>query len=126
MERMSGATSNTLQEYPDATRRVAEEEKVPYIDLHGMSQKLYQAIGPADLKLLFANANGKQDGTHSSNFGSYEISKLILEGIRQNKLDLAAHIKEGVPAFDPARPDRPSEFKIPYSAFWDGTRPLGD
>lgn len=126
MERMSGATNNTLQEYPDAAKRVAEEEKVPFIDLHGMSQKLYQAIGPAELKLLFANANGKQDGTHNSNFGSYEISKLILEGIRQNKLELMAHVKEGVPVFDPARPDKPSEFKIPYSAFWDGTRPLGD
>jgi len=91
-----------------------------------MSQQLYKGIGPTDLHLLFSYANGKQDGTHNNDFGSYEISKLVLEGVRQNKLDLVSHIKSDVPVFDPAHPDKPAEFKFPFSAFWDGTRPLGD
>jgi lysophospholipase L1-like esterase len=126
MERMSGLTDNTLQGYPDAAEQVAREEKVAFIDLHAMSQKLYQGVGKADLHLLFSYANGKQDGTHNNDFGSYEISKLVLESIRQKKLDLVDHIKPDVPVFDPAHPDKPAEFKVPYSAFWDGTRPLGD
>lgn len=132
MERMSGINNNTLQGYPDAAQQVAEEDKALFIDLHAMSQQLYKGIGPADLHLAFsmtvaADGTKKQDGTHNDDYGSYEISALVLKGIRDNKIaDLLPHIKPDVPLFDPANPLKPAEFKLPLSAFYDGTRPLGD
>ena len=126
MERMNGVEKDTLEGYPDAARQIAEEEKVAFIDLHGVSRQFYKGLGPADLHLAFSYANGKQDGTHNNDYGSYEISKLVLEGVRQGNLGLVAHIKPGVPSFDPAHPDRPADFKVPFSPVWDGTRPPGD
>jgi len=122
----NGANTHTLQGHPDAAKQVAADEKEAFIDLHAMSQQMYKAVGPADLHLLFSYANGKQDGTHNNDFGSHEISKLVLEGVRQNKLDLVSHIRDDVSVFDPSKPDKPGEFKFPFSSKWDGTRPPGD
>ena len=127
VERMSGAAGNTLGSYPDAARQVAGEEHVAFIDLHAKSQIFYQALGKDDLHLAFAFANNKQDGTHHDNYGSYEISALVLQGLRDAKIeDLTKHIQVDVPVFDPARPLKPGDFKMPLSAFYDGVRPPGD
>jgi hypothetical protein len=90
-----------------------------YIDLHSMSQVLYKSLG-SELNSIF------QDGTHHNNFGSYEISKLVLEGVRQAKLDLVKYIKEDVGAFDPTRPDRAADFAVPASPVSTSQKPLGD
>src|SRR5262249_12062146 len=124
-ERMTGITTNTLGDYPAAAKQIAEDEKVPFIDLHAMSQTLYQHLGD-DLKNAFANDNGKLDQTHHSSFGSYETAKLVLEGIRQNKLALVQHIKQDVPPFDPAHPDEFADFKVPASPAFSTARPAGN
>jgi hypothetical protein len=50
-----------------------------------------------------------------------------LQGLRDAKIaDLTKHIKDDVPPFDPAKPLKPADFKLPLSAFYDGTRPQGD
>ena len=127
VERMSGTTANTLAGYPDAAKQVAAEEKVPFLDLHSQSQIFYQALGKDDLHFAFAFANNKQDGTHHNNYGSYEISAIVLQGLRDAKIeDLTKHIKPDVLVFDPAKPLKPADFKIPISAFYDGVRPPGD
>jgi len=51
------------------------------------------------------------DGTHHSDFGSYELAKCVLVGIQAAKLDLAKHIVDGF-SFDPAKPDKPEDFKV--------------
>jgi lysophospholipase L1-like esterase len=119
MERKSGVEKSTLAGYPEAAEEVAKAGGAAFIDLHGMSQQLYKALG-ADLGKAF------QDGTHHNNFGSYEISKLVLEGVRQNKLDLAKHIREDVGSFDPSKPDDPAQFAVPASPGFSNQRPLGD
>jgi lysophospholipase L1-like esterase len=119
MERKNGIEKDTLGGYPDAAMSVAKEENVPFIDLHAMSKVFYKALGP-DLDKAF------QDGTHHNNFGSYEISALVLEGVRKNVPDLAKHIKEDVPRFDPAKPDKAAEIHIPASPDYSNNKPLGD
>jgi lysophospholipase L1-like esterase len=119
MERKAGVDKDTLGDYPEAVRQVAKEEDVPLIDLHAVSKTVYKALG-ADLGKAF------QDGTHHNNYGSYELAKCVVEGIRQNKLDLARFIADDVPAFDPSKPDPVASFEMAPSAMSSTTKPLGN
>ena len=119
MERKGGVEKDTLGGYPDAVRRVAKNEKTALIDLHAMSRKLYVGLG-ANLNAAF------QDGTHHNNFGSYEIAKCVVEGIRENVPDLAKQLADDVKPFDPSTPDDPAAFRIPASPMKDPTKPDGN
>lgn len=119
MERKGGVEHDTLQGYPDAVRAVAQEQKVPLIDLHATSRILYQALGE-NLEKAF------QDGTHHNNYGSYELAKCIAQAIKQSKLPLAKQISDDFAGFDPSHPDSVSSFAIPASPGAPGDRPLGD
>ena len=119
MERKAGVTKSTHGDYPDTVKRVAAAEKTPLIDLHAMSQTLYAGLG-ANLNSAF------QDGTHHNNFGSYEIAKCVVEGVRKRVPELAKHIADDVKPFDPSKPDDPSAFKVPASPMKDPTKPDGN
>jgi lysophospholipase L1-like esterase len=119
MERKSGARNNTLAGYPDAVRAVAREEGVPFINLQRMSQALYLALG-TDLDLAFV------DGTHHNAFGSYELARCVVEGLRQNNLPVALQLTDDLPLFDPRKPDSSAEFAIPASPQKSETKPDGD
>lgn len=119
MERSGGVKKDTLGGYPDAVRSVAAELEVPLIDLHSMSRVFYQALGDR-LMLAF------QDGTHHNNYGSYELAKCVVEGIRTKVPDLARRLRPEVKPFDPAKPDKPEDFIYPPSPVQDLTKPDGD
>jgi len=104
----AGKIVNSLGDYPEAVRRVAREQKVALIDLHAMSKLFYEALGPRDAHLAFAGS----DTTHHSDYGSYELARCVVEGIRQAKLPLAKYLVE-TPAYDAAHPDPPAEFALP-------------
>jgi lysophospholipase L1-like esterase len=119
MERKSGVKDDTLGGYPDAVRSVAKELDVPLIDLHAMSRTLYQALGE-NIGAAF------QDGTHHNNYGSYELAKCVVEGIRAGVPELAKQLRPEVTRFDPGRPDKPGDFRYPASPVKDLTKPDGD
>ncbi len=119
MERLNGLTNDTLGGYPDAVRSVAKELKVPMIDLHAMSRVFYQALGDK-LKAAF------QDGSHHNNYGSYELAKCVVEGLRNEAPDLAKHLRPEVKRFDPSKPDKPEAFIYLASPLKDLTKPDGD
>ena len=119
MERKSGLEHDTLAGYPDTVRAVAQEENCALIDLHALSRTFYRALG-ADLDKAF------QDGTHHNNYGSYELAKCIVLGIRQAKLPLAQSIVADFGAFDPAKPDAASTFALPASPTFAREKPLGN
>lgn len=108
MERKAGIVEDTLGDYPAKVREVAEEDDVSLIDLHVMSKILYKALG-TNLNKAF------QDGTHHTNYGSYLLAKCVVEGIRQNKLDLAKYIVDDFQGFDPAYPDSFDSVQIQLS-----------
>lgn len=119
MERKAGLARDTLAGYPQTVRDVAQEEGVALIDLHAMSRIFYQALG-GNLDLAF------QDGTHHNNYGSYELARCVVEGIRTNVPTLAKFLAADAKMFDPARPDDQLRFQIPASAAVDDKKPDGN
>lgn len=119
MERMAGVDQDTLGEYPAAMQRVARDQKVALIDLHAMSRQFYRALGP-NLKRAF------QDGTHHNAYGSYELAKCVVTGIRQSGLGLRRFIVDDIPEFDPTHPDSVDLFHIPPSAARTEIKPEGN
>lgn len=114
MERMSGIKKNTLLDFPEQVRLVAAQQRVTLIDLQAHSQTLYQAVGAKDLAKLFAFADGKQDGTHHNNYGSYQLAQCVLHDLQKQKHPLAKHIIEHF-SYDPAQPTPMEHFAVPAS-----------
>ena len=104
-----GKIKNTLGGYPLAVRQVAFEENVALIDLHEMSAKLYEALGPAKSPEAFAG-NGR-DATHHSAYGAYELARCVVEGVRTSGLDLKKFLADDVRPFDPSHPDDPETWR---------------
>ena len=117
-----GKITNSHGDYPEAVRQVAKEENVPLIDLHAMSKQFYEAMGPERSGVAFKEG----DGTHHSNYGSYELARCIVEGIKANKLGIAKFLVKDVPPFEPSRPDAFESFKIPPSPMNTERKPLGN
>ena len=120
----NGQIINTLEEYPEAMRQTAKEEHVPLIDLNAMSKQFYEAMGPELSKKAFvhypANTYPGQDqaladNTHFNPYGAYELAKCVVQGIKENKMELANFLVDGLPYFDPAHPDPVKEFHWPES-----------
>jgi lysophospholipase L1-like esterase len=104
--------NNSFGAYPYTAYKVAADNNVPWIELNAMSKSLYESFGPDGSEILFAQTGPTtHDGTHHSDFGSYELAKCIILGIQQDKLDLAKHIVDGF-SFDPAHPDKLEDFKV--------------
>jgi lysophospholipase L1-like esterase len=119
MERKGGVNGNTLAGYPETVREVAREDATALIDLNAASVKFYRALGE-DIGLAF------QDGTHHNNYGSYELAKCVVEGIKENKLGLVKHLAADVTAFDPGKPDDVKNFYMPESPMRDLVKPEGN
>jgi lysophospholipase L1-like esterase len=115
--------TNSHRDFPDAVRAAALEENVPLIDLHAMSQKLYEAWGPEKSVQGFSTP---RDGTHHNNYGAYELAQCVIEGIRRNQLEIARFIRDDAPVFDPARPDPLEQFAVPASPRFPSQTPDGN
>jgi lysophospholipase L1-like esterase len=119
MERKAGVKQETLGSYPATVRKVAAAEKTPLIDLQAMSRTLYAALGP-NLDRAFV------DGTHHGNFGSYQIARCVVEGLRSEVPELARHLAADAKPFNPAKPDDPDAFAMPASPMRDPAKPDGN
>ncbi len=117
-----GRGYSTLGDYPEAMRQVAKEEHLALIDLNALSKILYEALGQEKSALLFKEG----DGTHHNNYGSYELAKCVVEGLRANKLSLTKYLASDARRFDPAHPDPFEKFKVPPSPQTPGDKPLGN
>jgi lysophospholipase L1-like esterase len=118
-----GKIANSFGGYTDAVRAVAKEKGCALIDLQAGSALFYEALGDQKSHLAFATM---QEGTHHNNYGSYEIAKCIVMGIKQAKLELAKHITDDFKDFDPSHPDPVEHFKLPRSPQAANIAPLGD
>ena len=117
-----GKLRNSHGDYPEAVRQAAAEEMVPVIDLHALSTRLYEALGPEKSGALFKPG----DGTHHNNYGAYELARCVIEGLRETKLPLVKSLADDVPPFDPAKPDAPEKFQVPASPQSTAEKPLGN
>jgi hypothetical protein len=55
------------------------------------------------------------DSTHFNNYGAFELARLIVHGIREDKLPLTRFLDPSVPDFNPAQPDAFATFSLPYT-----------
>jgi lysophospholipase L1-like esterase len=121
-----GKVIPSLAEYAEAARQSARELGVPYIDLNAMSKTLYEALGPEGSKVAFAEPSpGRLDNTHHNSYGSYELAKTVVLGLRQAGVPVATQVVDGF-QFDPSQPDPVSAFAVPPSPRRIEERPLGD
>ena len=118
----AGKITNSHGDYPQAVRQLAREENVPLIDLNATSKLLYEAWGPDLSKQAFA----PNDNTHHNNYGSYELAKCIVNGIKNGKIGLASYLVRDVAAFDPTRPDPLESFAVPPSPKANSVKPIGN
>ncbi len=104
----TGLPTDSLGEFPQAAIAAAQLAGVASIDLYSMSVDLINTLGPK----LAPRTSG--DGTHSSQYGGYMLSRCIVEGIRKAKLGLADYIVDDAGSFDPKHPaPMPDDYKIP-------------
>lgn len=118
MERKGGIVTDTLGRYPEIVRDVAAETGTALIDLHAMSKALYKALG-TNLDNAF------QDGTHHTNYGSYELAKCVVQGIKDSGLDLSRNIVDDFQSYNPNDPDSFESFAVPPSPMRTAVTPLG-
>jgi lysophospholipase L1-like esterase len=97
----TGHLEGTHEIYSQIVRDVAAGEKVPLIDVDKKSQALYQQFGPEYSKLLFLQLKagehpnypeGKEDNTHFNELGARLVAEIVLNEIRELKLDLTERI----------------------------------
>ena len=127
-----GTIKATLGDYPDAMREVARAQHVPLIDLNAMSKTLFEAMGPQGTLQAFvhypANTFPDQpkalaDNTHFNSYGALELTKCVVNGIREQRLPLAHDLRPGIAVFDPAHPDPPSVWALPRDPFLSAQTP---
>jgi lysophospholipase L1-like esterase len=119
-----GKITNSLGDYPQAAMQVVKELNVPFIDLNAMTKTLYESLGVENSSKAFVIYPAKSfpgqdaalnDNTHFNSYGAYELTKCIIEGIKANNLGITQYLKKGLPAFDPAKPDKYEDFSLPLS-----------
>jgi hypothetical protein len=102
---------------------VAKEKNIPLIDLQHDGAALYEALGPDASHLAFATP---RENTHHSDYGSYEIARCVVQGIRQDRLPIAKFIVDDFNGFDPAHPDPFDSFHLPPSPLANLPTPAGN
>lgn len=114
--------TNSLGDYPEAVRQAGKEDNIAVIDLNAMSKPFYESMGPVEAHKAFAG----KDTTHHSDYGSYELARCIVQGIKDDKLPIAKFLYP-IPDFDPAHPDPFDKFDIPGEPMPAAVqRPLGN
>ena len=98
-----GVLIGTHGDYPLETRLVAQEYKVPFIDLEYLSELLEESYGPEKSKELHLHfkagehpyyPHGKADDTHLSLKGATKIAKLVTDQIRLIDSPLVEKLKK--------------------------------
>jgi len=126
---------NTLDDFPDAMRQIAKEEKVDLIDLNALSKSLFEAMGPEGAKKAFvyypANTYPNQpaalaDDTHFNPYGAYELAKCVVKSIVDQNLSLKKYISKNDKNFNPDKPDDAEKFHWPESVFMEALKPDGN
>ena len=117
----AGKITNSFRGYPDAVKQVAREKQVPLIDLQDMAAAFYETMGPEESHRAFANMS---ENTHHGDYGSYQIAKCVLQGIRS--LELKLPVVDEFEGFDPRKPDRFEGFALPKSPLVTNVTPLGN
>jgi len=87
----AGKLTDILGPYAAAMKTVAAEKKVPLIDLHTSSGKLFEPLGDAGC-VVFANT--PTDRTHFNEKGARAMAELVMQELRAVAPPLQARLRE--------------------------------
>jgi lysophospholipase L1-like esterase len=128
----AGKITDTLAPYPQTLRKIAQEERLPLIDLNAMSKEMWEKMGPDGTLKAFVHypANSfpgqteeLKDNTHFNSYGAYELARCVVESMREQRLPLASDLRPHLAKFNPGHPDAP--FTLPVSPMVDTATPYG-
>lgn len=127
--------TNSHGDFPAAMKQVAQRENVPVIDLNAETKTLYETMGYEGCKQLLVHypmgtfpwqEKAFADNTHFNPFGAYELSKLIVMGLKRINSPLVNYLVDEWKDFSPTAPDALESFYWPQSPFFDGKKPDGN
>lgn len=125
----------THGDFPEAMVAVAQRENVPVIDLHQMTREFFQALGYENSKRALvhypANTFPNQpkelaDNTHFNPYGAYEVSKMVVMGMKKLHLPIVKDLRSDFKDFDPNKPDDWKTFKWAPAKLADTIKPDGN
>ena len=90
------------------------------VKLKAMSKQFYEALGKKKSGVAFKEG----EATHHSKYGSYELAKMIVEGVKNDNLPIAKYLIN-TSKFDPSKPDSFDNFAVPASPTAPTAKPLG-
>lgn len=109
-----GKWYDTLGDYPEAVRRVAEKQNVPLIDLFESSKQIVEALGVEPSKRMFmhyaANSFSGQieaikDDTHFNTYGGDLLARAVINQMKEAVPELAAHLRDPETGIDVSNPE---------------------
>jgi lysophospholipase L1-like esterase len=98
----NGVLVDTHTDYPLVARMVANDLKVPFVDMQLLTEQMEIAYGPENSKKLHLHfkegenayyPKGKTDDTHLSRLGAETVAKLALKELKGLKIGLEKYIK---------------------------------
>jgi len=98
----NGVLVDTHKEYPLVVRLVADDTKVPFVDMQLLTEQMEISAGPEKSKLLHLHfkegeieyyPKGKDDDTHLSKLGAETVAKLATKSLKNLKTGLEKYIK---------------------------------
>ncbi len=98
----NGVLVDTHTAYPLVVRMVANDMKVPFVDMQLLTEQMEITYGPENSKKLHLHfkegenayyPKGKADDTHLSRLGAETVAKLALKDLKGLKIGLEKYIK---------------------------------
>lgn len=126
---------DTHGEFVTAMKAVAERENVPLIDLNNDTKVFFETLGYDDSKraLVHYAANtfaGQEkalaDNTHFNPYGAYEVSKMVVMGLKAVNSPIVKYLRDDFVDFDPAKPDDWRTFVWHLAGITDVLKPDGN
>ncbi len=127
--------NNSHGDFPAAMRAVAEREGVGLIDLNEETRILYEGVGSEGTKNFLVHypmgtftwqTAAFADNTHFNPYGAYELSKLVVMGLKKLNSPLVNSLRSDWKDFSPLTPDDITTFYWPQSIFNDMVKPAGN
>ena len=112
----AGRARASLGAYPAAMAEVARQTGTPLVDLHAMSLRRWDALGPAGTREEFlwlapgvapSYPDGVQDGTHFQAAGAVALARLVARDLQRQRLLAPGdvqHLRDAYGAADLAWP----------------------
>jgi lysophospholipase L1-like esterase len=89
----TGKALPTHGDYPAAMRALAQEERVPLLDIQAMSIALWQRLGVEETKKYFNWTATEQDNTHFNPPGAIAVARLVARELLRTRVLASSDVR---------------------------------